>query len=406
MSQSQKTLWITVLVTSLSFLGMAFPYPIMAPLFFSEPLYFPAQNLFLPPAILYGLTLAAYPFAQFFGSMWLGKISDKIGRKPILKFSILVTSLGFLLSAKTLYDHNLVLFIFSRFLTGFFEGHVAIARAIAIDLGDEIDKSKSFGWLNAAATSGFLIGPLIGGTLADESLSTLFNPSLPFVVAAVLGVLSLIIVSIYIQEPKKNKGSTQSKTTDSNYSLLKNVNIRYLIIASFFVTLSFDVLYQFFPVFLVERWQFNEFDIAMVTTVLSMFMILSQTILISKVKRFNRQYIILCGAIIYSFMLVLTTIPKMPISLYLTFPILGMCIGLLGTLVPVHVSDQAPNEYQGALMGILMGSRSLGDAGICILGSIAVNYSYLLPFFLGAITMLIGACALLFDFKQSQKVLN
>lgn len=403
MQQAKKNLLTIVLVTSLSFLGMAFPYPIMAPLFFSEPLYFPQSELFLPPAILYGISLAAYPFAQFFGAIWLGRLSDRIGRKPSLQISIIFTVIGFLLSAKTLLDHNLILFIISRFITGFFEGQIAIARAFASDLSNDIDKAKSFGWLNAAATSGYLIGPIIGGILADNSINRLFNPGLPFTVAAILCAISLIIVSIYLKEPKKEYKTDNDNNIDS-LALIKNLNIKYLIFASFFVTLSFDILYQFFPVFLVEKWKYNEFGVALGATILSLFMILSQTTIVGKLKNLDKKNVILSFAIIYAFTLIIMTIPKHANSIYLTFPVLGLCIGIIGTLVPVYVSDQVSEKHQGSLMGLIMGSRSLGDAGICIIGSISVSYSYLLPFFLGAMVMLLGGFALLVERRQQQTI--
>lgn len=401
MKQAKKNLLTIVLVTSLSFLGMALPYPIMAPLFFSEPQYFPPESIFLAPALLYGLSLAAYPFAQFFGSIWLGRLSDKVGRKPSLQVSIVFTVFGFLLSAKTLYDHNLYLFIASRFITGFFEGQIAIARALASDLGNEIDKAKSFGWLNAAATSGYLIGPIIGGLLADSSIHPMFSPGLPFVIAAILCAISLAIVSLYIKEPRISSVDSKVESA-SNYAFLKNINIKYLVFASFFITLSFDIVYQFFPVFLVEKWKFNEFGVAMCATTLSLFMIISQTTIVNRLKKADIKNSILAFAIIFAVTLVISTVPKNSYSIFLTFPIVGLCIGIIGTLVPVYVSDQVSEKHQGTLMGILMGSRSLGDAGICIIGSIAVSYSYLLPFFLGAFVMLLGGFALLIESKPRQ----
>ena len=87
--------------------------------------------------------------------------------------SICGASLGFLFSSLTLYINNLNLFILSRLITGLFEGQIAIARAIATDLSPHINKSKSFSSINAAATIGYLIGPIIGGLLSDDKIFSL-----------------------------------------------------------------------------------------------------------------------------------------------------------------------------------------------------------------------------------------
>ena len=99
--QAHKNLAMVVLVTCISFIGMALPYPMLAPLY--RTIFF-KDNLIFSKEVMYGITLQ-HILGTVFGSIYLGKISDQQGRK-VLQISILEL-FGFL-SAITLYSRNLL----------------------------------------------------------------------------------------------------------------------------------------------------------------------------------------------------------------------------------------------------------------------------------------------------------
>jgi DHA1 family tetracycline resistance protein-like MFS transporter len=145
-----------------------------------------------------GLTLAAYPFAQFFGSPILGSLSDRFGRKKLLILTMVGTGIGYLLSGLAIAHHQVSLLILSRVMTGFFEGNMGIAQASISDL--KIDKHDGLGAILAASSFGYLVGPLIGGFLCDKQLVGWFGYAVPFYFGTVMALLLGIFVTFCYQE--------------------------------------------------------------------------------------------------------------------------------------------------------------------------------------------------------------
>jgi MFS transporter, DHA1 family, tetracycline resistance protein len=155
-------LWTTV---AIDLLGFGIVVPLL-------PLY--ARHLGAGPASV-GLLLAAFSAAQFVSAPLLGRLSDRVGRKPLLIVSLAGTALASLLTGVA---GSLWLLVVARVLDGASGGSVAVAQASATDLVGPEDRTRVFGLLGAAYGVGFVIGPAIGG------LAALGGTRVPFLVAA------------------------------------------------------------------------------------------------------------------------------------------------------------------------------------------------------------------------------
>ena len=111
------------------------------------------------PLGLIGILLANYSFYQFFAP-FLGKLSDKIGRKPVLIGSKVGTIVSYILLA---YSNTYYLLLISRLLDGFTGGNIAVARAYLSDISSEQNRSKAMAIVGIGFATGFIIGPAIGG---------------------------------------------------------------------------------------------------------------------------------------------------------------------------------------------------------------------------------------------------
>ncbi len=183
-------LWTTVAVDLLGF-------GIVVPLL---PLY--AHRLGAGPASV-GLLLAAFSAAQFVSAPLLGRLSDRVGRKPLLIVSLAGTAAASLLTGVA---GSLWLLMVARVLDGTSGGSVAVAQASAADLVGPQDRTRIFGLLGAAYGVGFVIGPAIGG------LAALGGARLPFFVAA--GIAGLNAVVALRRLPETRPAPTQGKAAE------------------------------------------------------------------------------------------------------------------------------------------------------------------------------------------------
>ncbi|TGK14405.1 MFS transporter [Leptospira stimsonii] len=119
-------------------------------------------------ALFGGIVASLYSLLQFaFAPIW-GRISDRIGRKPILVFTSLGSFFGY---AVWLFSGSFSLFVFSRVITGMMGGNISVASAAMADITSEKDRAKGMGLIGAGVGLGFIAGPPIGGLFAKVDLS-------------------------------------------------------------------------------------------------------------------------------------------------------------------------------------------------------------------------------------------
>ena len=112
-----------------------------------------------------GVLMAAFSFAQFIAAPFLGHLSDRVGRKPVLIFSKLGTMLSYILLA---YAHTYWLFLLARLFDGFTGGNIAVARAYICDSTTKKGRAKGMAIIGISFGLGFIIGPALGGLLYQE----------------------------------------------------------------------------------------------------------------------------------------------------------------------------------------------------------------------------------------------
>ncbi len=144
------------LVAFFSTVGAALPYPILPPLFAADAANNLNHFLGLPPKLLFGVALAINPVGLLIGSMLLGPLSDRYGRRPVLLLTALGAAAGHAITAVSLLNQSYPLFIVARFATGLMEGNASVARAMLADQLEGADRVRAFSLLNSALYMGWL----------------------------------------------------------------------------------------------------------------------------------------------------------------------------------------------------------------------------------------------------------
>jgi len=139
-----------------------------------------------------GLLFGIYSGMQFLSTALLGRLSDRVGRRPILLTTIVLNVGGCLLFAAS---HTYVLLFLARVVSGLGGGNVSVAQAYVADITTPAERSRGMGIIGAAFGIGFVLGPAIGGFAAHG-----YGPTAPALVAAGLSFLNL--VSAYFVLPE------------------------------------------------------------------------------------------------------------------------------------------------------------------------------------------------------------
>ncbi|MBY6185989.1 MFS transporter [Marinobacter hydrocarbonoclasticus] len=355
-----RILAATAMVTLISVSGVALPYPILAPLFLdvAHPI---SQFGNLPPKLLLGAILAIYPLGILMGSNVIGAWSDRLGRRPILMWTMAGSALGYALSAWAIYRGDFLLFALSRLLTGLCEGNLSVARAIASDLHPHIDRTRAFSLLSATTYAGYLIGPLIGGFLLP------LGAPLAFMAASAACGIAVVLIAITLpaDKPKQTDG-VQAET--HSLALLRDPRIRTFFGLYLMLMLSVNGFYEFYPVWLVETRQFTSLDIAWATVLLTSSMIVVATLLNMKVKR--RLGLAKAGLLgIGLFSVPLLLLPLSQGEYVLPFVLMGSGIALYNAMLPSYLAERGGSHGQGALMGLMATSFFLGNVLMAVVGS-------------------------------------
>ncbi|MBW7888433.1 MAG: MFS transporter, partial [Bacteroidetes bacterium] len=142
-----------------------------------------------------------FSFFSFLCSPFLGALSDRVGRRPILLLSIFSTAVGWFVFASA----TSILFLFiGRIIDGIAAGNFTIAQSYLVDISkNDKERASNLGIIGAAFGIGFMLGPLLGGILSKVS------HSFPFYVAGGMALLNFIFAYFMLPETNFNRNTTK-----------------------------------------------------------------------------------------------------------------------------------------------------------------------------------------------------
>jgi len=365
--KARATLAIVMLVTLLGSAGVALPYPVLAPYFMSESANPLVHFMGWDAKILLGIALATYPLGLLIGSNVIGSLSDRYGRKQILVYSLIGSVIGYIATGLSVTEGSYLFFILARLITGFFEGNISIARAIAVELHPQIDRSRALSLLYSTGYAGWLIGPLAGGYLMD------YGVDMTFYIGGLAVLLSLFLVMIVLEKtpPQKPSGLSiwQEITQNHSATLLRITHLRQFLWYYFIFTLGINAFYEFYPLWLVEELGFNSKQIGWTTVIITSVMVtISSTIADKLPRHFGEKRSLLLGNTLFGIAVIATTLSVDP-YIYLPLAFTGACIAVINVIFPSMLSEYFGHLGQGKVMGLQVSIFCFTNVVISIVGS-------------------------------------
>jgi MFS family permease len=355
------------LIVSVDVLGLTIILPLL-------PFY--AEHFGASPAVV-GLLVSTYAFCQLIGGPLLGRMSDHMGRKPLLLLSQAGTFIGFLILA---YANSLWVLFLSRTIDGLTAGNLSLAQAYISDVTAPENRAKSFAIIGIAFGMGFLVGPGISGYLSQ------FSYQLPIFVAAGLSFLSILCTYLLLPVTKTERpqgGRFTLLDWKTYLGFFRRPDVAPLLWQFTAFAFAFSAFMSGFPLFAERRysWQGHPFgpkQVGYVYAYLGFLGIILQGGLIGRlVKVFGEAKIISAGFLVsavgFAFLGFTHLIPLM-----LVVTALGSAgSGVLRPAITSLLTQKADRSEQGVVLGLNQSLNSMCSILAPFLAGALINQGWL-----------------------------
>jgi DHA1 family tetracycline resistance protein-like MFS transporter len=384
MAKSRSPLVIIFITIFIDLVGFGIVIPVL-------PLY--AARFGASPTVI-GLLLSSYSVMQFIFAPILGRLSDRVGRRPVLLFSLIGTSLGFTLMGLA---GSLELLFLARIIDGITGGNISTAQAYIADVTPPDQRSRGMGLIGAAFGLGFIVGPALGGVLSQVSLAA------PFYFAA--GLAAANAVALYFLLPESlsaehRSGARRRATISAVFRESGSWQLAAIMATYFFATVSFALLTAIFALFTEKRFGFDATHNGYIFAYLGLLGAVIQGGLLGRLLRaFSDKALAVVGTIIMT--VSMFALPESQTLWMLLLASTGIAIGnsLVTPTLNGLASRSVSASWQGRVLGVLQSvaslARIIGPAlgGMLLerdLNNLAALYGRT-PFWTGGAIMLLAA---------------
>jgi MFS family permease len=309
---------------------------------------------FAASRITIGFIFASYSLAQLLFAPWLGRLSDRYGRRPLM-----LASIGGGVAAHLLFATagSVAMLLVARSLSGIAAANYGIAQAYLADVTPPAERSRAMGLVGAAFGLGFVIGPALGGLLTRFGIAMV-----PFSAAA-LGAVNLVLALAALPEslPEAARGLARTRSLFGLAELgqlWRDVRMRNLMMLFFLVMFCFSIMEATLALFCQASFGFGPRAISGLFTWVGVLLVVVQGGLLGRlVKRFGDRRLIVAGIGLMALGLVLLPLPSRAAWLLATTALLAVGSGVHNPSLLALLSRLAGPGAQGETIGV---SRSCG----------------------------------------------
>jgi MFS transporter, DHA1 family, tetracycline resistance protein len=339
--------------------------------------------------------VAIYSLTQLLTAPLWGRLSDRVGRRPVLLVSLAASALAYLwLGSAT----ALWMLFAARAVAGACAGNIAAAQAYIADVTGPEERARGMGLIGAAFGLGFMIGPAFGGLLAgnDPVAADLETPAW---VAAGLSAVALFGVAVLLPESLSANcagGAAAHGRIGAVLGVVRRPVLSRLILVNFLVLLAVAGMQSVFAIWAMPQLGWGPRQVGYVFAYIGLVSVILQGGLIGRLAgRFGEERLLLCGLV-----LIVAGLLALPFAYHLpalTSAVTGLALGMGLTQPSLNslISRLAGREEQGEVMGVAQSvgslSRVLGPfAAGFFFAAFGRNTPYFLAALLVAVTLLLA----------------
>jgi MFS transporter, DHA1 family, tetracycline resistance protein len=332
------------------------------------------------------LLFASFSFCSFLSAPFLGALSDRIGRRPVIILSIVSTALGWFVFASA---RAVWMLFLGRIIDGAAAGNFTSAQGYMVDIArDEKERTRNLGILSAIFGVGFLLGPILGGLLSKVS------HSFPFWVAGCLASVNAVSAILFLPESHKVRSTENAMNYHPLSPLIRawrDKPLRPLYVTWTTFAVAFVLGQSVFALFVKDVFGFDAFASGMAFAFIGVIVIVNQVLLLHRfwLKKFTEprlQTIMLVILVVAIAMIAVELLPLFIIGLVG----LGTGQAVLRVVVTSQVAGTAGPQRRGETIGILSSIMSASMVVAPVVAGALFEIGRTLPYLLALGVLFVG----------------
>jgi MFS transporter, DHA1 family, multidrug resistance protein len=332
-----------------------------------------------------GYLTAAFALTQLIISPFAGKWVDQFGRKIMIVLGLFIFGFSEFLFG---FGKTIEVLFISRILGGVSAAFIMPAvTAFIADITTMESRPKALGYMSAAISTGFIIGPGIGGFLAE------IGTRVPFYSAGVLGVVAAILSLIFLTEPTRQEASELEAPEMGNKTGLGKIFVPMFFIAFMIILISsfgLAAFESFFSLFVDHKFAFSPQDIAIAITGGAIVGAIAQVVLFDRLTQKMGEINVIRLSLVFSAVLVflMTVVNSYWAIMAVTFTVF-VGFDLIRPAATSYLSKIAGNE-QGFVGGMNSMFTSIANVAGPIIGGILFDIDINYPYYFAAVFLVLG----------------
>lgn len=349
------------------------------------------------------LMFSAYSLGQFFAEPFWGRLSDRIGRKPVLLMTLIANAVGYLALA---FAPDVWTAIAIRLFTGLGAGNISTVQGYVADVTPPEQRAGRMGLIGAAFGLGFIVGPGLGGLLTQPQLGHI-GFQLPIFVASGLAALAALGVVVFLKESlvKADPAAPRPRFLAGLHDARANPVVSRILLVTLIYMAGFSAMESVFGLWAQDRYDWGAREVGLSFMIVGIVSALNQGIFTGKLaRRFGEVRVLACGMLLFGTSLILQVLAPPE-----WFPAVTLDLGLFqlplpkGWIIPVImimgaagmslampnisaiISRATPPDRQGAMLGLNMASGSIARIfGPMVAGALFSGLGHDWPYLVGA----------------------
>jgi DHA1 family tetracycline resistance protein-like MFS transporter len=368
------------------------------------PLY--AQRYFdlSPQAIT--LLVSSFFAAQFVAGPFLGRLSDRYGRLPILILSQIGTAISFLMLGLT---NSVWMLYAARIFDGITGGNVIVAQAYITDITPREKRAQSLGYLMAAFGLGFIFGPALGGLL-----SAAFGPRVPFILAAIAAALVAAMTWFTLDEtvtPEMRAKAQQPRQSAFNVrALTGNIPLLVVLLIAFVGQFGLGVLQATFALyggavlFAGYSEEATNIGIGLLLAVIGLTQFITQLFILRRLlARYGEAVMVVVGIVVRMVGLMIYAVVSSPYLGIFGSIFFALGMGIMMPPLQALATETAEDSNRGGILGIFQSVASLSTIFSTAIGGVIFAINPRLPYWIAVVLSLVVLMPAIYLWQQRRR---